>query len=219
MDIPLISVVLSISALIVSLVSLWKTSLTPFKVKVCYSDLTFCLYKITPKMSGGKKIWWIPSIDIGFSFHNLGKSSGEVTDIRVVGNLKSKDGERKCIFYAKWIVDYGKFRQNRADRFEWISSAIDRKWFPLILAGDEQKSLYIIFEGGRWDKKYTGELSLSLEVFSSEKERWVECDKYELLITDGMYEEFHSYSLENVKLEKIRERILEGWDHNGAVEI
>ena len=134
MDIQFILIAISILALILSLISLWKSSLTPFKLKARYSSPTFSLYKITPNESGGRKTWWIPSIDMGFTFHNLGKCSGEVTDVRIVGNLKSLNHERKCDFYAKWIVDFPKFEQKRFNRFEWLDSSLNRNWYPLDFA-------------------------------------------------------------------------------------
>lgn len=228
MDVQLLSVAISITisilAFLVSLISLWKSSLTPFNLKVSYSSPTFTLYKITPSMSGGEKTWWIPSINMGFTFRNLGKCCGEVTDIRIKGSLSGeipdirmvqnqeiKNHQRKCTFYAKWIVDYPKFEPIRHSRFEWITSSVIRDWYPLILAGDEEKSLHIIFEGGRWDEKYTGNLSLALEIFSSKEEKWIECDKYEQLITKDMYEKGESYILSNPKLRKIRGDFFEEW--------
>lgn len=169
-------------------------------------------------MSGGKKTWWIPSIDMGFTFYNLGKCSGEVSDIRIIGNLKSRNDEKKYGFYAKWIVAYPKFEPIRQNRFEWIESSVIRDWYPLILTGDEQKSLHIIFEGWRWDEKYTGDLSLSLQVFSSEKEKWIEYDKYSLIITKDMYEKGETHTLQNPKLQEIRGNLFEEWCNVPSIE-
>jgi hypothetical protein len=75
MEFQFVSIAVSMLALTVSLVSLWKSTLAPFKLKLNYGPLRFALYKIMPRMSGGKATWWIPSIDMGFTFHNLGKCS------------------------------------------------------------------------------------------------------------------------------------------------
>lgn len=228
MDVQILSIVISIAisilAFVVSLISLWKSSLTPFNLKASYSSPTFVLYKITPSTSGGEKTWWIPSIDMGFTFRNLGKCCGEVTHIRMKGRLSGEfpdirfvqnrvveNRQRKCNFYAKWIVDYPKFEPIRHSRFEWIASSVVRNWYPLILAGDEEKSLHIILEGGRWDEKYTGILNLTLETFSSEEEKWTECDKYEHMITKDMYEKEESYTLPHPKLRKVRGDFVEEW--------
>lgn len=175
-------------------------------------------------MSGGKKTWWIPSFDMSFTFHNLGKCCGEVTDVRIKGSLsgeipdirivqnqKLRNHQRKCTFYPKWIIDYPKFEPIRQSRFEWIASSVIRDWYPLILAGDEEKSLHIVLESGRWDEKYTGTLNLSLEIFSSKEEKWIEYDKYEHLVTKDMYEKEETHILSNPKLRKIRGDFLEEW--------
>lgn len=211
MDIQWITIAISILALILSLISLWKSYLAPFKLKVAHDAPTFALYKITSEISGDfENIWWIPSFDIGFTFHNLGIRSGELTDIRLLTKLKSSDSEKKYTFYAKWIVDYAKFQQNRTDRFKWIEDSIKQDWYPLIFAGNEQKSFHIIFEGFRWDEKFTGILNIYLEIFSSQKKKWIECDRYCLTIVEDMYENKSTHTLSDSKLEKIR-KIDDDW--------
>jgi hypothetical protein len=211
MEIQWITIGISILALIFSLTSLWKNYLAPFKLKVCHDSPTFSLYKITPKISGGRKTWWIPSIDMGFTVHNLGCKSGEVTDIRLLTKLKSKNYEKKYTFYAKWIVNFVKFKKKETSRFEWIHDSIEREWYPLILAGNEQKSIHIVFEGGRWDKKFIGTLSLCLQIFSSQKKKWIECNRYNHFINEDMNEKNEKYTLSDNKLEKIR-KINDNWD-------
>lgn len=204
MDSQWVIIGISTLALIFSLISLWKSYLAPFKLKLAHDTPTFVLYEITPKISGGEKTWWIPSIDIGFTFHNLGRNSGEVTDIRLLTKLKSKDSEKKYLFFAKWIVDYAKFQKDRTYRFKWIENSVQRDWYPLILAGNEQKSLHIIFEGDRWDEKLTGTLILCLEIFSSGEKKWVECDRYYHKITEDTYKARAAYTLFDSKLAEIR---------------
>jgi hypothetical protein len=205
--------VTSASALAVSLFSLWKITLAPFKLKVAYNSPTFTIYKMTPEVSGGQKPWWIPSVDMSFTFYNTGKRPGEVTDIRLMGKLKTLDAERTFIFYAKWIVDFQKFQQNRGDRVALIESAIERDWYPLILAGNAQESLHILLEGWRWDKKFTGTLKLILQVFSSEKNVWVTYEEYQHLITEHMYDETSTYTLWNKRFEKTRGGLNQPWEN------
>lgn len=213
MDTALGLVIVSILALAVSLLSLWKSTLSPFKLKVSYDSPTFTLYKISPEMSGRKKTWWVPSIDMDFTFYNLGKRGGEVTDIRLEGKLRSKEAERRFVFYAKWIVSFKKFQQNRDERLKWVESSIERDWYPLILTGDEQKTFHVIFEGFRWDRKYTGNLDLSLQIFSSKKDEWMEYEKFEHSITENMYNATSPIRLSSKKLGKTRAGLLEQWDN------
>lgn len=206
-------VIISSLAFIVSLISLWRSYLAPFHLKVSYNSPTFTLHKISPDISSGKKIWWIPSIDINFSFFNLGKRAGEIIDIRFSGNLRTEETDKTFDFYAKWIVDFREFQQNRDSRLNWLETSIIRDYYPLILLGDEQKSFHIVFEGFRWDKKYTGNLMLSLELFSSEKSDWVEYENFELQITPTMFDETLTIGLSNEKMEKTRKDFYKHWDN------
>lgn len=210
MDIYLIPITISSLALFLSLISLWKSHLAPFKLKVCFTEPRLSLYKITPKMSGGKKTWWIPSIDIGFTFQNLGKKIGEVKDIRMLGTLKSKNLEKKYTFYPKWIVNYPKFLKYQAERFEWIYEAIQSDWCPLILTGDDQKSVHIILEGGSWSGKLIGKMNFKLEIFSSEENQWITYNNYEQILTKDMYEVKDTHILYCDKIEKNRD-IEDNW--------
>ncbi len=170
---------------------------------------------MSPEVSGGQKPWWIPSIDMSFTFYNTGKRSGEVADLRLAGTLKTKDSEKKFFFYAKWIVDFQKFQQDRGDRVALIESSIERDWYPLILSGDTQESLHIIFEGWRWSNRFTGDLNLTLQIFSSEKNTWIDYEEYKHTITEHMYEETSTYTLWNKKFEKTRAGLNQQWDNLG----
>jgi hypothetical protein len=200
-------------ALIVSLISLWKSILTPFKLKISYDSPTLSIYRISPKTSGGKNVWWLPSIDIDHTFYNLGKRDGEVIDIRFKGILTSEKRERtKFVFYAKWVVDFKKFWQNRDDRLKWIDSAVERVWHPLILAGNEQKNLHIVFEGFRWDKKQIGSLKLSFQVFSSEEKKWIELEEFIHTLEDHMYNDTSAYNVRSKKLSETRGDLAQQWN-------
>jgi hypothetical protein len=206
-------VITSSLALMVSLVSLWKSTLAPFRLKVSYDSPTFTLYRISPDASGGKNLWWLPSLNMDYTFYNLGRREGEVKDIRLVGLLSSNEGiERKFAFYAKWVVDFKKFWQHRDDRLKWAISAVERVWHPLILAGNEQKSLHIIFEGFRWDKKHLGPLRLSLQIFSSEKSEWITLEEFIHQLDETMYAETSAYNLQSKKLSETRGDLAKQWD-------
>lgn len=206
-------VVFSALAFVVSLISLWRSILAPFKLKISYNSPTFTIHKISPEISGGSKTWWIPSIDMDFTFFNLGKRAGEIIDIRFSGKIDTGDIERVFIFYAKWIVDFRKFNQNRDNRLKWLETSIIRDWYPMVLVGDEQKHLHIVFEGLRWDKKFIGKLNLSLDVFSSDNTQWENHEKFELSITPEIYDNTFTISLSNQKLGETRTDFFKQWDN------
>lgn len=206
-------VITSALAFAVSILSLWKSTLSPFKLTVSYNSPTFTIYRISPEISSGAQTWWVPSIDMGITFYNHGKRRGEITDIRFVGTLTSQDKNRQFVFYAKWVVSFPTFQRQRSNRLKWANSSIERDWYPLMLTGDTQLPLHIIFEGFRWDQRYTGSLTLSLQLFSSDKEKWTNYETFKHILTDDMYDASSTRSLWNQKLAKTRANISKQWDN------
>lgn len=204
MDLTGISIILSVIALTISLLSLWYGHMAPYKLKACFDSPTFSIYTITPKMSGGSSTWWIPSIDVGFTFQNLGKKVGEIKDIRLRAILKTNQFEKKYVFYAKWIVDYVSFNKHHINRFSWIENSIQRDWYPLILMGNEQKSVHIIFEGGRLDRRMKGNMRFSLEIYSSENNEWIQLNKYQHLLTSDQFSENSTHTFSDKQQKHIR---------------
>jgi hypothetical protein len=201
-----VALIVSGLALLVSIASLWINSLAPFNPKLSHDAPTFRLYKITPNMSGNEKgeTWWIPSFDIGVSFYNTGKVPGEISDIRIVGELAGHRTTRKFNFYPKWIVNYTSFKEHGSDRFAWIATSVLRDWYPFMLGGHDQKDLHIVLESDRWDHKESGELKLVFEVISSKSKKWITYANYSLHISEGMFEDKSSFSPYDEKIEKLR---------------
>ncbi len=206
MNFDLAPITISLLSLVISLISLWQSYLSPFKLRIDHSTPRFILYKIAPKISGDKlgRTWWIPSFDLGVSFCNLGQRTGQVLDFRITADLVTKDGTRHYEFYPGFIVDYKSFNENHTDRFKWIEKAVIREWYPLALAGKETISLHLVMEHLRWDNIEEGMISFCLEVFSSQTKKWSECDRYSLEISKDMYEGKSSYTTSDLKLEEIR---------------
>lgn len=202
----LTAVLISLLALIFSLISLWHTHFSPFRLKINHDVPTFALYKITPDMSGNKfgKTWWIPSFDLGVSFRNLGQQIGEVMDLRILAELTSKENVIKHTFYPVWVVDYNSFWKNRLDRFKWIECSVIREWYPFTLAGKESISMHLVLEHLRWDTIETGLMAFCLEAFCSQTKRWLELGRYSLHITKDLYETGSSCTPYDPRLEKRR---------------
>jgi len=200
---PWAPIIISVLAFLISLISLWKNYLAPFKLEIAHDSPTFSIYTIS--QDEGRTVWWIPSIDVGFTFYNLGTKLGRVYDVRILAELIT-DGQRITTypFYAKWIVDFARFNQSGPDRWTWIREAITRDWFPLLLKGGEQQYLHLILEGHRWDTRLRGDLSLTLEIYSSQKNTWVEYAEFRHALRSDMYDTRDKYTVANPMLAGIR---------------
>jgi len=194
---PALTIGISLTALLISLISLWKTHLSPFNLEISHTSPTFSLYKITPKMSGDKqkRTWWIPSLNIGLSFHNIGQKMGQVINIRIVGEIESNS--TKIIFYPIWIVNYATYQKYRTDRFKWLETSVERHWYPLILEGKGTQHLHLVLESStRLETQITGLMKFRLEVLSSsDKGKWRLCKRYSLPLTKDMYANKHTYMI------------------------
>lgn len=201
-----IALIISGVALFVSFVALWVNSLSPFKLKILHEPPTFSLHKITPSISGSKdgKTWWIPSFDIGISFHNVGRISGEILDVRIVAEFEGYRFNKRYLFYPKWIVDYSAFNKDRTERFQWLEKAIIREWYPILLKGQSDVNLHLVLEADRWDQKENGKMTYCLEVISSKKKKWIECGRYSLHVTEDMFDDKSCYTTFDDKIEELR---------------
>lgn len=193
----IVTIIISLSALIISVLSVWINYLKPFKLKVFNDSPTFSLYKITPQISGSEKgeTWWIPSFDIGFSFNNLGKQSGVIYDIRLICKQNERQTKKEYQFYPKWIVDYSKFQKQNTNRLKWINDAVIKEWFTTILPASSSRDFHIILEGDRWDNKFVGRFQVALEIYTSKTNKWVKLSEYDWHVDEDMFEEKSTYTL------------------------
>jgi hypothetical protein len=185
-----VALALGAVALFVSVVSLWLSSLTSFKLQMFHTPPGFRLYKITPEISGDKDgtTWWIPSFDVGFSFQNLGKRSGVVYDVRVVMRFPRTPRVQTDALYPKWIVDYPEYQGQAHKRFEWIETAVKGEWYPVLLVEGEAKQLHLVLESRRWDEKRVGMALVTVQVRSSKRQDWTTCCNMQILVTEDLYE-------------------------------
>ena len=182
------SLIFSTIALIATIITLWKNFLKPFKLKITNTNPCLTIYKITPDISGSDgDVWWIPSVDIGISFHNLGKKNGEILDVRIVTKSTYSKLKEVFEFRPKWIVDYAKFSQHHHERLTWIRNATIRGWYPILLRGGYDVHLHIILETTRWEEIISGDLTLSLQVKTSKKQIWETLKRYNIFMFDDLF--------------------------------
>jgi hypothetical protein len=200
-----IAIIISLGALIISFLSLWINSLTPFRLRVMNDPPTFSVYKVPPQISGDRegKTWWIPSFDVGISFFNLGRRPGVVKDVRLVAVFKGYRTNKKYVFYPNWIVDYPKFCETKPDRFKWIDKAVVREWYPILLGSQKESHVHLILESDRWDQKESGSFEISFEVATGKK--WRVYQKYSLHFDDSIFETNETYTAYCGEIERLRE--------------
>lgn len=201
------AVIISIIAVVISLISLWRSHLMPFALRVTNSDPRFTLYEITPEMSGNEegKTWWIPSFDMGVTLHNIGQKAGTVEDLRIKAEMNGEE----LTFRSKFLVDYGFFSENYQDRFAWVNEGVDRSWYPILLPGKDEKTLHLVLESERWEQKKTGIINFKLEIKSDESEEWIEIEKYRVDVFEDLYDTSAVYSTKREEYRRMLEEDME----------
>jgi hypothetical protein len=201
-----VALLISGLALLISILSLYINSLSPFRLRISHDAPTFTIYTITPQISGNteNQTWWIPSFDLGISFYNSGRVSGEVLDIRIVGEFKSHRSSSKYTFFPKWVVNYPDFKGCRGDRMKWIDKSVIKEWYPLLIKGQSDVVLHLILESDRWDQKQYGEMTFDIEVISSKNRKWENHGSYSMQIIEYMYAIPQSHTVYDKRIEELR---------------
>lgn len=192
------TLIISIVAIAVSLYTLWANLLIPFRLKVLHGPLTLTFYHV----DDGVDSWWVPSIDIGFSFHNKGAISGQILDVRIILEI---DGQ-EYVFYPMWIVDYPKYQEQRGNRAEWISKATIRRWYPLLLRGKTSVDMHLVLESEAWCQAILGNGIFKLQVAQSNRRlrsKWRDCGEYSMELIQRMYDERSYWAANNVQLTQL----------------
>lgn len=182
-----LSVLISLLALVFSGIALWKTSFSKFKAIFSVGDLRLRIYPI----KNGKQKWFISSVDIPIDVANDGAQPGRINDMRILvhyPNLPVTDHWE--VFLPKWDVDSIKFRQcDTQDRFRWIKNATLSDWMPFIVLSKQIESKHFIFEI-RWDKPVIQkQIVFELQVKTNTNEEWIKIDEWELSLSKEMWSE------------------------------
>lgn len=187
----ILPILVSSISLLISFYTLWKIHLSPFKLLISFGDPTLRTYKITPQISGGKSTWFIPSIDIPFTFINTGAKSGKVINLRMKFFSKKRGINRTSqyeeIFEARWCVKYSDYNSKHNDRFLWLKESIENEWYPFYVLKDKPENKHIILESSRWDKFPKGNFNICLELLTEESNTWKKLKNYNFDL--GKFEE------------------------------
>lgn len=174
------SAIISLTALGVSILTLWKTHFTKFKPVLTVGN---CSFRIYPIKNGNEK-WFIPSFNIPISITNKGAQLGKVEDIRLKITFPELPiANHYEIFSAKWIVAANRLSK---DRFEWVEKAIIEDWMPMIVLARETKTKNIVFESLelRWEEPVVqNKMICTLEVKTDSSKAYQQISKWTFPLT------------------------------------
>ncbi len=183
----ILTLVFSLAALFLSAVSLWRTSLAPFDLRIVNAPPLLAAQHVKTTCDGQPAGWWIPTLDFGVSFRNLGSRAGLVRDLRISGQLQTESAEQSIDFHPDGMVDFPTYQQTRPDRFESIDQARRRDWYPILLGANEQAEYHLVFQSGSWVRPFSGSLVLRFEA-CTEKGEWTKLADYRVKFFEDLFE-------------------------------
>ena len=170
--------IISLTALGVSILTLWKTHFTKFTPVLTVGNCSFRIYPI----KNGNERWFIPSFNIPISTTNNGAQLGKVDDLRLKITFPELPiANHYEIFSAKWIVDANKLSKNR---FDWIDKAVVEDWMPMIVLARETKTKNIVFESIRWEEPVIqNKMICTLEIKTDSSKTYQQISKWTFRLT------------------------------------
>jgi hypothetical protein len=169
-----IALLISIVALFISIISIWKSYFAKFKLVTTVGNLGIRIFPLQHK----KEKWYLPTIDIPISLTNEGARIGKVLGLRIL--IHFLDSPKKNDFqeiYPRWEVDSKKFNSLGND-FDGLEESTQMDWMPFILLPKQTVTKHIIFRE-RWDSMFVFEkVTFELEVFTNTTRKWKKVAKW-----------------------------------------
>lgn len=180
----LVSIAISTVALIVSLVTLWKSHISKFNPLFAVGDAALRIYPII----NGEKKWFIPSIMIPVSISNSGARQGMISELRLSLNyIDLPIAGNYEIFRAKWEVDPSKYHMFDKNRFSWISEITIGNWMPYVILPKTTVTKYWIFEGHWMHPIIHQNIEVKLEAMVDNEKKWKKVAKWKVCMNKSSW--------------------------------
>ncbi|AUP78835.1 hypothetical protein [Flavivirga eckloniae] len=169
---------LSLIALGLSGIAIWKTHYSKFSPIL---TVGYCTFRIYPIKNENDK-WYIPSFDIPISLTNSGAQIGKIIDLRLKITFPDLPIPNHYEhFGAKWVVEGSELSD---ERFTWINKASTEKWIPIVLLANQTKTTHLVFESFRWeDPVIQKKMKCTLEIKTDKEDKYQEIDHWSYDLT------------------------------------
>lgn len=178
--------VISIFALVISLIAVWKTHFASFDPVFAVGGLEFRVYPIKNK----EKRWFIASALIPFTVVNNGVRPGTVAAMRLVIRYpKLPIPNHYEVFTPAFEINPSDIGSINKNRFRWLAEIATRGFMPFVSLSKTPVTKAIIFET-RWDHPVIQpEIEFALEVMFDKASVWDEIDLWTLDLTKSTWAE------------------------------
>jgi hypothetical protein len=181
-----VPLVLSLVAIVISLLALWKTHFSPFSpLAVAGPRLTLRIYPI----QSGPQRWFIVSLNVPISITNEGARPGVVNGLRLRLHFPGIPipGNRDFIETA-FEIDPKDAKQISSSRFEWLDKIVLGSWMPFTVLPKATVTKHFVFET-RWEEPVIQKIvTCTLQVRSASK-AWKDVATWDLTLIGEIWSE------------------------------
>jgi len=164
------SLLISVAAIAISLLALWKTHFAPFSALAVAGRLTLRVYPI----KSGTERWFIPSLNVPISITNEGARPGVISGLRLKLHFPGIPIPGNCEFLKpRFEIAHENAKDISKNRFEWIDRIVVAEWMPFTVLPKTTVTKHWVFES-RWEDPVVQKaVNCTLEVRSDSNE-WCE---------------------------------------------
>jgi hypothetical protein len=165
---PAASLLISLAAIAISLLALWKTHLAPFSALAIAGQLRIRIYPI----KSGERRWFIPSLDVPVSVTNQGARPGAISGLRLRLHFPGIPIPGNCEYIkVTFEIAPQDAKSISKNRFEWTEKIVPSDWMPFAIVPKATVTKHLIFES-RWETPVVQDIvDCTLEI-RSDPSRW-----------------------------------------------
>jgi len=185
------TVSMSLSALAISTITLWRSHLAPSRIVSTFGPMHMKIHT----MKSENESWLLPHFATSVNFTNSGSQIGRVEGIRAIISytaLPIPDAYETFLCLGEY--DAGRYWKHSHRRFEMIEKALDGEFIPLVILPKSTVTRFYVFSA-RWDKSVRQrEMRVSVEIVTDRKPEWTRIGDWTFGFPEGMWEEIEAGS-------------------------
>ncbi len=173
---PLLSLPISLIAVVISFVNLWNTHYSKF------TPLVTCgrLVSFASQLSAEEETWLIISFDLPISItNNSNARAGQVIGLRLVLSFPdSKYKDWKEYISPVFEINPKQSETHRKFRFNWLNEVVIGYWAPITILPKQSVYKHFLFEK-RWNKPIVqNKVNCDLEVLVKGETKWKKVESW-----------------------------------------
>ncbi len=154
---------ISLAAITISLLALWKTHFAPFSAVAVAGQLTLRIYPI----KNGDERWFIASLDVPISVTNEGARPGVIDGLRLRLHFPKIPIPGNCeSINPAFEIAPEDAKHISKDRFEWVDKIVAGAWMPFTILPKATVTKHFIFETTWEDPVIQEVVNCTLEIRS-----------------------------------------------------